>query len=494
MSSLTDYMYDTSYVEEALSYLETAHSIQARVVDAQGRTVYPAGDESPSTGASRLFPFSAFPRLGGLRCCAATEALLTKAAPHIGICLRGMEQLLQREAELQQTSDEMLGLSEQFHFLYTLAGRIIGISDPQEFCSVILQEIGIAIEADAALVNATRPWQEQLEITWQLTPARRREIKLQGLLNGMSQDRIVIRTLPDHTSTLLAPIRGKEGVIGHLAFFRDPHRPPFSAYQKKFVSIIENIYSPTLETIRLYDSLEDLYLNTVKALAAAIDAKDAYTHGHSFRVARYAVAIGKNMELADRALMELEIAAYMHDLGKIGVPESILSKPGKLTSAEFMEIKKHPVLTNKILEPINLPAFIVDAAIHHHERLDGSGYPDGLQGDQISPFARIIAVADVFDALTSERPYRQAMPVEDALQLLCENTEVKFDREVILAFIASLQKDDELDTVLADTNIDLNFTAIHHLNDFLVELTGLLLDPEAQNHQLGSASTNRLPV
>jgi len=189
-----------------------------------------------------------------------------------------------------------------------------------------------------------------------------------------------------------------------MAFFRHKDTRFFTAYEKKFVSIINNIISPSLETFFLYNNLQELYLNTVKALAAAIDAKDAYTHGHSFRVAKFSLAIGNKLNLNDKALADLEVAAYMHDLGKIGIPEEILGKPGKLTTEEFNEVKRHPVLTSKILEPIKLPDFIVEGAVLHHERLDGSGYPFGLKGQKIPLFARIIAVADVFDALTSSRP------------------------------------------------------------------------------------------
>jgi HD-GYP domain-containing protein (c-di-GMP phosphodiesterase class II) len=259
-----------------------------------------------------------------------------------------------------------------------------------------------------------------------------------------------------------------------MVFLKRPGKRVFTAYEKQFVSIIDSIISPTMETLRLYQSLHVLYLNTVKALAAAIDAKDAYTHGHSFRVARYSVAIGRQLNLNELELPDLEIAAYMHDLGKIGIPEAVLAKPGKLSAAEFEEIKKHPLLTNKILEPIDLPAFIVDATLQHHERLDGRGYPLGLKGNEISLFAKIIAVADVFDALTSARPYRGAMTVEDALTLLCQGIDSEYDRDVVCAFFAAL-RNNKTDKDIADIYGDLKFMQMEQMNQFLKKLTQHLI-------------------
>jgi HD-GYP domain-containing protein (c-di-GMP phosphodiesterase class II) len=230
-------------------------------------------------------------------------------------------------------------------------------------------------------------------------------------------------------------------------------------------------------------------VNTIKALTAAIDAKDDYTLGHSFRVARISVSIGKYMQLRESQLADLEIAAYMHDLGKIGIRDAVLGKPGKLTEEEFNEIKEHPVFTNEFLQPINLPEFVMDAAVHHHERLDGSGYPNGLCGRQISPFARIIAVADVFDALTSERPYRPAMSVENSLKILCEGIDSKFDRQVVLALLSALH-DDQIDSVLADHDISLEFTGIHHFNDFLHELIDAILPEGDKNPLIRPAASN----
>ena len=285
----------------------------------------------------------------------------------------------------------------------------------------------------------------------------------------------IICTREDGASLLYSPIKEKDCQSGQIVFIRASGHRAFSASEKQLVAIIENIISPTFETLRLYDSLQDLYLNTVKALAAAIDAKDPYTHGHSFRVAKYAMTIGGQLGLGNQQINDLEIAGYMHDLGKIGISELILGKPGKLTHEEFCLIQKHPVFTDKILQPIKLPTHILEGATQHHERMDGSGYPNGLAGANISLFGRIIAVADVFDALTSKRPYRDALPVEAALRTLCDGIDSLYDREMVLAFISALRAELSKEE-LADINMGLRYDDIHNLNQFLIELKEFALD------------------
>ena len=418
MRTITRYLTDKTYLLKAFAYLETCHGIRAVVVDKDGQVDKLNGQQADEYPEKKVYPFCFQEDIGGIRCSASTDAALEKAAPHIQICMDGLQRLLEKALVMQQTMDEMLRLSDQLHFLFVLANKLSGVQDPQEYCRLVMQEISQAIQADAAFVRTRGKKFQQRVIPYKLSNQDIEAIDQDPVLNTLAAGKTVVVSLENGASVLFAPIKEKDEQIGHMAFLKGPEKHVFTAYDKQFVSIINNIISPTMETLQLYHSLHVLYLNTVKALAAAIDAKDAYTHGHSFRVAKYSVAIGKQLFLAPRDLPDLEIAAYMHDLGKIGVPESVLSKPGKLSPAEFEEIKKHPLLTNKILEPIDLPDFIVNATLQHHERLDGRGYPLGLKGEEISLFAKIIAVADVFDALTSARIYREAMTVEDALTIL----------------------------------------------------------------------------
>ncbi|MBC8063340.1 MAG: HD-GYP domain-containing protein, partial [Chlorobia bacterium] len=177
----------------------------------------------------------------------------------------------------------------------------------------------------------------------------------------------------------------------------------------------------------------DLYLATIKSLALAIDAKDQYTHQHILRVQRYAVAIAKQMGLTDGDLEAVNTGALLHDIGKLGVPEYVLLKPGRLTDEEFAKIKKHPEIGAAILDPVEFPWPVLPVVKYHHEKWDGTGYPEGLKGEEIPLTARIMAVADVYDALTSTRSYRNAWTHDRAYEVICKDVGTHFDAIVHLA-------------------------------------------------------------
>ncbi|OMH40677.1 HD domain-containing phosphohydrolase [Desulfurobacterium indicum] len=170
-------------------------------------------------------------------------------------------------------------------------------------------------------------------------------------------------------------------------------------------------------------------------MVRGIEIRDSYTRGHSERVAFYSKEIAKNMGLNEQQIEKIYMAALLHDIGKIGIPDSILLKPGKLTKKEFEIIKLHPVLSYELLKDIKPLKPIVDSIKYHHERIDGSGYPDGLKGKEIPLPARIIAVADSFDAMTSDRIYRKGMPKEKAIKELISLAGEKYDSDVVHAAI-----------------------------------------------------------
>ncbi len=181
--------------------------------------------------------------------------------------------------------------------------------------------------------------------------------------------------------------------------------------------------------------LSDLYLATIKSLALAIDAKDQYTHQHILRVQRYAVATAKRLGVSGTDLEGITTGALLHDIGKLGVPEYVLIKPGRLTEEEFAKIKKHPEIGAAILDPVAFPWPVLPVVKHHHEKWDGTGYPDGLKGTDIPYLARILAVADVYDALTSTRSYRGAWSHQKAIGVIKADSGTHFDPEVVVAFL-----------------------------------------------------------
>jgi len=197
-----------------------------------------------------------------------------------------------------------------------------------------------------------------------------------------------------------------------------------------------------LATIFLTDPLEHIargYPEALKALVAAVEAKDVYTHGHSARVAEMSVRIGLSMGLKPTTLRRLAQGALLHDIGKIGVPDQILNKPGKLTDEEWFWIKQHPIMGAEIVRQAPSLHHAIPAIQHHHERLDGQGYPDQLEGSHIPIEARIVAVADVWDAIRSDRAYRPAWPVQEALDHMVAGRGSHFDPTCLDAFLAVLE-------------------------------------------------------
>jgi len=196
----------------------------------------------------------------------------------------------------------------------------------------------------------------------------------------------------------------------------------------------ELIYQKT-EIEAAYKKLSDSYRNTISALSNAVDARDSYTAGHSERVTKISLLIGKKLNLPEGEMKKLEYAALFHDIGKIGIPDNILLKNGRLTEEEYAVIQKHPDMGGNILKSIDFLDDILPIIKHHHESYNGTGYPDKINGKKIPLSSRIIAVADTYDAMTSDRPYRKKLQHEVAVEEILRNKQVQFDAEIVDAFI-----------------------------------------------------------
>ncbi|MGB2631178.1 MAG: HD domain-containing phosphohydrolase [Candidatus Omnitrophota bacterium] len=210
--------------------------------------------------------------------------------------------------------------------------------------------------------------------------------------------------------------------------------------------LIQDLQDKIHEIHNLYEREHTLFLQTSISLAAAIDARDTYTRGHTERVTHYALAIANELEGIPEAQAyenfkeTLHVASLLHDVGKIGVPDSILNKKSQLTKEEYERIKEHSVTGAAILSPIKELGDIANEVKAHHEKYDGTGYPDGLKGEAIPFIARIIAVADTFDAITSDRPYRQKGMEEVAVQIIKDNSGTQFDPILVSAFLLAYRK------------------------------------------------------
>ena len=193
-------------------------------------------------------------------------------------------------------------------------------------------------------------------------------------------------------------------------------------------------------SFELYTKMRKVYLETIRALAAAIDAKDPYTKGHSERVAEASIAIAQELNLSDRDIENIEYTALLHDIGKIGIKDKILSKKSSLTDQEFDKIKEHTIMGAKIIEPVDFLKNSYKVIYHHHERYNGKGYPDGIKSEGIPILARIIAVADAYDAMGSDRPYRKKLNKDKILKELKDQSGKQFDPEAVKALISVLDR------------------------------------------------------
>jgi len=204
------------------------------------------------------------------------------------------------------------------------------------------------------------------------------------------------------------------------------------------IGVLAQSFDEMTASLRAYTSqLHEHHLNTIKALTAAVDARDPYTAGHSVRVGELARLLGERLALPESTLDALQIGGYLHDVGKLGVRDAILLKPRELSDVERLIVDSHPLVGARILKALNLPPEVLDFVVSHHERLDGSGYPQGLRSGELSVVARIAAVCDVYDALTTDRPYRAALTPEDALALLRSQAGTLFERVAVTALDAA---------------------------------------------------------
>ena len=211
----------------------------------------------------------------------------------------------------------------------------------------------------------------------------------------------------------------------------------------KAVSQMQLIKKINDELKTTYDKLESAYMETIEILRFTVEAKDAYTRGHSDRVSAYSVLIGEALGLSEDDLKTLKIGGLFHDIGKIGIPDSILLKTDKLDDEEYSEIKNHPAIGAHILSNATIFKDIIPIVKHHHERFDGHGYPGKLKGEEIPYLARIATVADSFDAMTSKRSYRDSLPIDVVKEEIKKNSGTQFDPEIAEVFLKILDEQPE---------------------------------------------------
>ncbi len=331
----------------------------------------------------------------------------------------------------------------------TMLPRILIVDDEREITEILadlLSEDYECLKAGSAeqALDCLRAGQFHLVIS---------DITMPGM-SGLEMIPHVKQLSPDTVVVMISGMQTVESAIGALrlgAF--DYLMKPFDLRQVEAVvkraldyhelvvakqryenHLEELVEQRTAELDRALNSLEGSYRSTLKALTAALETRDSETHGHSERVVTYSLRLGREYGLSSEEMKALEFGSLLHDIGKIGVPDSILRKPAKLTEEEWVRMREHPVHGQQILRGIEFLQGAAKVVAQHHEQWDGSGYPHGLRGEEIDVCARIFAVADAFDAITSDRVYRRGKSYEAAAQELDDWAGRQFDPKVVEAF------------------------------------------------------------
>ncbi len=246
-----------------------------------------------------------------------------------------------------------------------------------------------------------------------------------------------VRSLPDLRLAVFehaTPILVKGTMKGVVFIGPKLSGEPYTEYEMDIITFIANSVGIGIQNAHLVTQLQTTYVSTLRSLISIIEAKDAYTRGHTERVAAYAIALANRMGVSEEDLRHIMFGALMHDIGKMGVLDEIVKKPGALTEEEWELMRAHPVVGARIVEKMEFLTGTVAIVRHHHEKWNGGGYPDGLRGRDIPFGARILTVADSFDAMTTDRPYRKALSLEEALNRLKEASGEQFDPELVEVF------------------------------------------------------------
>jgi len=372
-----------------------------------------------------------------------------------------------KDAAINSLTDEVALRYEELTYVYELAGSIeidqrLGLSLDRIFRTALTN-----LELDALVLFTEQTGQSQIyvppeELT-ELTPAdliclpklerhARAAVSESGkpwVANELHKDARFLDTTPGCSHLIAVPVNVQDDDQGVITVVRSSPEHRFYIGDVNLISALAKQVAIVIRNARLFGEVRSLFLNLVKSLIAIVEAKHKYTRGHSERVHAVCGFLADELELDSKTREALHWASLFHDIGKISIPDVILNKPGKLTDEEYDAIKRHPAEGYEVLSHIEQLRDALPGIRHHHEKMDGSGYPDGVEGEQIPLIARVIAVADVYDALTSTRSYRSAMSEEKALGIMREGEGSHFDPHVLSVF---LEKHDEIVQMLGKTD------------------------------------------
>jgi HD-GYP domain-containing protein (c-di-GMP phosphodiesterase class II) len=363
--------------------------------------------------------------------------------------VRDQIQVSNLQGELDSLSNQLANTYEELSLIYQVSGgmRINRRADDffKQACADVLQVMGVRGLGVALCGEQANRQHPVLYGELELPPGavKRLAEELTPLLclrnspllvNDLKRDSSFSWLSGYVTRMLAVPMQRQDQMLGFY-FALEKENGDFDSQDSKMLNSIANESAIFLENAMLYDDVHGLMMGLMHSLTSAVDAKDAYTHGHSERVAALGRALTIEAGLGEPLAERVYMAGLLHDVGKIGVPESVLHKTGRLTPEEFEQMKKHPQIGARILADVKQVRDLIPGVLHHHERYDGNGYPHGLAGENIPEMGRIICLADCFDAMTSNRTYRKAMPLEVALTEIRRCSGTQFDPGLAEAFL-----------------------------------------------------------
>lgn len=362
---------------------------------------------------------------------------------------------------------ELLGLQEELKDIFKVNHVLISAVSPEKILSLITRLSCELTHADACILRILDNSGKALSIasSYGIHNELKRNVQSVNVNEGISGRAfnsgkptivhdVAINGKLEHKfkevfnregvrSAVAVPISFQGKAMGAISVF-SRNAQHFSREKIKCLSVFALQVAIAIQESRHYEDIHKNYFDTVHALVLAEEARDPYTRGHTDRVTKYAMALGKMLRLSHEELETLRYAGEVHDIGKIGIPDFILGKPGRLTPAERAMIELHPVKGAEMLEPLEFLKPALPIVRHHHERFDGTGYPDGLEKEKIPIMARVLACADSFDAMTSDRPYRnRKLSTEEALAEIKNNSGSQFDPKISRSFIKLIRSQDK---------------------------------------------------
>ncbi len=367
---------------------------------------------------------------------------------------RDLSRLAELESTISGFTAQLSGAFDTIDFLYSVGRSMRDPSRPEQFLDFVCDRLQVAIDFDWVAAGFTRGAEERGappeivdhlfaggEIPRPVTQSLRAMQSLIAKTPASNAPQVLesVGGLPQNgrPQVLLQPLlRDATPFAAILAGGKRGEDPCVSSYDIQLVEAAGSFVSAFLENVTLYAEQKKMFLGTVRSLTAAIDAKDRYTRGHSERVAHLAWLLARASGIPAEEAEHIRVAGLVHDVGKIGVPEAVLTKTGKLTDEEFDLIKRHPQIGYNILRDIPQLADVLPGVLHHHERWDGRGYPTGLARETIPIQARILAIADTFDAMSSTRSYRPGMPRDRVLAELSASAGTQLDPQLVPVMLA----------------------------------------------------------